>query len=237
LGEVQAVRVWYLQGSLRRQRTPEQRRRLAWKTDPARAGPSGCFGDIGIHAYHLARFITGLVAEQVSCRLETFDGGPLDDYGTARLRYGNGALGTVTASRISHGRENDLGIEVDGTKASLAWRQEEPNALWLRANGRPQRLVTRDPGAPGMAEAARASCRLPAGHPEGFLEAFANVYTAAYGDMAVRAAGGRVDDSAGLYPTVRDGVDGVAFVAGCVASARERGAWKPLGPGVSAPGR
>jgi predicted dehydrogenase len=229
LGEVRAVRVWYLQGSLRRRRTPEQQRRQAWKRDPARAGASGYFGDIGVHAYHLAHFVTGLAPERVSCTLEAFEGGPLDDYGTAALLYGGGALGTVTASRISHGRENDLGIEVDGSRGSLAWRQEEPNAMAVRAGGRPPRLCTRDPEGPSTAAAARASCRLPAGHPEGFLEAFANVYTAAFADMAARAAGGAVGDGDRLYPTVHDGVAGMEFIAQCVASARERGAWKPLG--------
>jgi predicted dehydrogenase len=231
LGEVQAVRVWYLQGSLRRQRTPEQQRRLAWKTDPARAGASGCFGDIGTHAYHLARFLTGLLPRRVSCVLESFEGGPLDDYGTALLAYPNGAMGTLTASRISHGRENDLGIEVDGTRAALSWRQEEPNAL-LRANGRPHRIITRD-AALLSAEAVRASCRLPAGHPEGFLEAFANVYTAAYEDIITRATGGTVDGSAGIYPTVRDGVEGLEFIHQCVASSRAQGAWMPLGAASS----
>jgi predicted dehydrogenase len=227
LGEVQAVWVWYLQGSLRRQRTPEQQRRLAWKTDPARAGASGCFGDIGTHAYHLARFLTGLPPQRVSCVLESFEGGPLDDYGTALLAYPNGAMGTLTASRISHGRENDLGIEVDGTRAALSWRQEEPNALLLRANARPHRIMTRDP-ALLSAEAVRASCRLPAGHPEGFLEAFANVYTAAYEDIITRATGGAVHDSASLYPAVRDGVEGLEFIHQCVASSGAQGAWMPL---------
>ncbi|HEX5272124.1 MAG TPA: Gfo/Idh/MocA family oxidoreductase [Gemmataceae bacterium] len=228
LGEVQAVRVCYLQGSLRRQRTPEQQRRFAWKTDPARAGASGCFGDIGIHAYNLARFVTRLVPEEVSCLLESFERGPLDDYGTAVVRCRGGGQVVLTASRISHGRENDLRIEVDGTRAALAWRQEEPNHMSLRANGAPRRVLTRDPGAPWAAEATRGSCRLPAGHPEGFLEAFANVYAAAFRDMAVRASGSRVADSDGLYPGVLDGLEGVLFVERCVTSARERGAWQPM---------
>jgi predicted dehydrogenase len=227
LGEVQAVRAWYLQASLLRQRTPEQQRRFAWKTDPARAGASGCFGDIGTHAFNLARFITGLVPEAVRCLLEAFAGGPLDNYGSAVLRFRGGGLGTLTASRVSHGRENDLGIEIDGTRASLSWRQEEPNQLLLLANGEPRRVLTRDPGAAFTAEAARSSCRLPAGHPEGFLEAFANVYTAAFQDMIARAAGAAPAGPGGLYPNVRDGVEAVAFVTRCVASSREGGAWKP----------
>jgi predicted dehydrogenase len=229
VGEVNAVRAVYLQGSLRRQRTPEQQRRFAWKTDPARAGASGCFGDIGIHAYNLGRFITGLLPDQVSCTLRTFEPvGPLDDYGTAAILHENGALGTLTASRISHGRENGLRMEIDGTKGSLEWHQEEPDKMWLRVNGRPHRLFTRDAGAPHLGEAPRASCRLPAGHPEGFVQAFANVYTAAYPDMIARATGRQPDRGNDLYPKVADGVDGVNFVSQCVASAREDGAWKSL---------
>src|SRR5262249_20903420 len=135
LGEVQAVRVFYLQGTLRRQRTPEQQRRFAWKTDPGRAGISGCFGAIAVHASNLGRFVTGLLPAQIACVLERFEpGGTLDDYGVAAIRFENGALGTITASRISHGRENGLRIEVDGTKASLEWHQEEPNKMLFRAN-------------------------------------------------------------------------------------------------------
>jgi predicted dehydrogenase len=227
LGEVQAVRVRYLQGSLHRRRTTEQQRRFAWKMDPARAGVSGCFGDIGIHAFNLMRFITGLLPEEVSCRLESFMGGPLDDYGSAVLRCRDGALVTLTASRISHGRENDLRIEVDGTRASLSWRQEEPNQMLVRTNGEPHRILTRNPAAASF-ETVRASCRLPAGHPEGFLEAFANVYTAAFQDMIARATGTMVADWDGLYPNVHDGVEGVAFVTRCVASSRQRGAWQPM---------
>src|SRR5262249_33799973 len=163
-------------------------KRFAWKIDPARAGAAGCFGDIGVHAYNLGRFITGLVPDRMACTLRTFEPaiGPLDDYGTAILRYTNGALGTITASRISHGRENDLWIEVDGTKGSLEWHQEEPNRMLFRVNGQPHRLYTRSPGDSFQSETARASCRLPSGHPEGFLEAFANIYTAAYPDMVRR---------------------------------------------------
>jgi predicted dehydrogenase len=229
LGEIQAVRTSYLQGSMYRQRTPEQQRRFAWKTDPARAGTSGCFGDIGIHAFNLVRFITGLVPAQVSCHLCIFaPEGRLDDYGTAVLRFVNGALGTVTASRVSHGRENDLWIEIDGANGSLEWRQEEPNKLLLRVNGQPHRLYTRDPAALHTTSAARLSCRLPAGHPEGFLEAFANVYTAVYEDLILRITGRQGDVTRSLYPTVVDGVEGVNFVAQCVASSQGNGAWMPL---------
>lgn len=223
LGEIQTVRVQYLQGSLRRKKTPEQLRRSAWKIDPARAGASGCFGDIGTHAYHLSRYITGLVPERVSCRLESFEKGPLDDYGSALLHYTNGALGTLTASRISHGRENDLRIEIDGTKGSLSWHQEEPHWLQVRTLGQPHRVITCDRDS--LAQAARDSCRLPAGHPEGFLEAFANLYLAAFQDIVALKQGISVTNLDPLYPTVHDGVEGMAFVEACVASSGNHGSW------------
>src|SRR3954452_1571743 len=119
LGEIQAVRAFYIQGWLRDKLEAQGQKQADWRTDPKRSGLAGCFGDIGTHAYNLGRFITGLIPDQISCSLKTFETGrALDDYGTAIIRYSNGGLGTVTASQISHGRENDLWIEVDGTKAS-----------------------------------------------------------------------------------------------------------------------
>src|SRR4051812_20808186 len=144
LGEVNAVRAFYIQGWLRTRLEESGQKQADWRTDPRRSGAAGCFGDIGTHAYNLGRYITGLLPEQISCQLKTFEGGrQLDDYGTAILRYSNGALGTVTASQVSHGRENDLWIEVDGTKAALEWHQEEPNKMLVRVNGQPHKLYTR----------------------------------------------------------------------------------------------
>jgi predicted dehydrogenase len=229
LGEINAVRAFYIQGWLRSRLEKENQKQASWRTDPKRSGAAGCFGDIGTHAYNLGRYVTGLIPDQVSCSLKTFEKGrELDDYGTAILRYQNGALGTVTASQISHGRENDLWIEVDGTRGALEWHQEEPNKLLFRVNGQPLRVYTRDPNAPYMAEPARASCRLPSGHPEAFFEAFANIYTSAYADMIARASGQKVDDTNSLYPNIADGVDGMNFIAQCVASSNAGGQWLPL---------
>src|SRR5262249_41518703 len=154
-------------------------------------------------------------------------GRALDDYGTAVIRYTNGALGTVTASQISHGRENDLWIEVDGTKAAIEWHQEEPNKMLVRKNGQPHQLYTRA-GGPYLGELAALATRLPSGHPEAFLEAFANIYTAAYADMVKRASGQKFDAAASLYPNVADGVDGMNFITQSVSSSAEGGAWKKL---------
>jgi predicted dehydrogenase len=228
LGEINAIRAFYIQGWLRTRLESEGQKQAGWRTDPKRSGAAGCFGDIGTHAYNLGRFITGLLPDQISCHLKVFEPGrPLDDYGTAIIRYSNGALGTVTASQISHGRENDLWIEVDGTKGALEWHQEEPNKMVVRHNGKPHQIYTRA-GGDYLGATAGASTRIPSGHPEAFLEAFANVYVAAYNDMIARAAGQKVDATHSLYPNVADGVDGMSFITQCVASSKENGAWCSL---------
>src|SRR6266446_1260204 len=166
LGEINAVRAFYIQGWLRTRLESSGQKQAGWRTDPGKSGAAGSFGDIGTHAYNLGRYITGLQPQAVSCLLKTFAAGrKLDEYGVAAVRFENGALGTVTASQISHGRENDLFIEIDGTKAALEWHQEEPNKLLFRVNGQPHRIYTRDPNAAYMSPTAKASCRLPSGHP------------------------------------------------------------------------
>jgi len=231
LGKVNAIRAFYIQGWLQ---TPQERggpleKQAAWRTDPQKSGASGCFGDIGTHAYNLGRFITGLLPEQVSCLFKTcVPGRDLEDYGVAAIRYENGALGTLTASQTSHGRENDLWIEVDGTKASLEWHQEDPNKLLWRVDGRPHRIYTRDQNAGYLKPTAQGSSRLPPGHPEGFFEAFANVYQAAFADIIRRTSGQKFDSSKSLYPNIADGVEGMYFITQCVASAQKDGHWLPL---------
>lgn len=229
LGEINAVRACYIQGWLRRRLELDSQKQASWRTDPAKSGAAGCFGDIGTHAFNLARYMTGLLPESVSANLKVFESGrQLDDYGHAVVRFENGALGTVTASQISHGRENDLFIEIDGTKGALQWRQEEPNQMIFRRNGQPHAIYTRDPGAAHMNDSGKAACRLPSGHPEAFFEAFANVYRFAYDDMATRASGGKFERVATIYPNVNDGVEGMYFIQQCVASSKENGAWLPL---------
>jgi predicted dehydrogenase len=228
LGEINAIRAFYIQGWLRTKLEASGQKQADWRTDPKRSGAAGCWGDIGTHAYNLGRYITGLIPDQISCSLKTFvEGRALDDYGAALIRYTNGALGTVTASQISHGRENDIWIEIDGTKGAVEWHQEEPNKMLYRVNGEPHKLYTRA-GGPYLGATAGASTRIPSGHPEAFLEAFANVYTAAYADMIKRAAGQKFDGKNTLYPNVADGVDGMNFIAQCVTSSQEGGAWRSL---------
>lgn len=228
LGEINAVRSNYIQGWLRTRLETSDQKQAAWRTDPSKSGAAGCFGDIGTHAYNLARYMTGLLPESISCHLKVFaEGRKLDDYGHAIVKFENGALGTVTASQISHGRENDLFIEIDGTKGALSWRQEEPNTLVVRQNGEPHKLYTRN-GGPYMQPIAASSCRLPAGHPEAFFEAFANVYRFAYDAMASRAAGEKFEQVNTIYPNVHDGVEGMYFIQQSVESSKQGGAWLPL---------
>ena len=228
LGEIQAIRSFYIQGWLRTRLETSDQKQAAWRTDPSKSGAAGCWGDIGTHAYNLARYMTGLSPEQISCQLKIFEPGrKLDDYGTAIIKFENGALGTVTASQISHGRENDIFIEVDGTKGSLEWHQENPNQMFVRMNGQPHKTYTRA-GGPYLGQAAAAVTRIPAGHPEGYLEAFANVYRNAFDAMVLRAEGKPFEKVNTIYPNVNDGVEGMYFIQQSVASSKEGGAWLPL---------
>jgi len=226
LGEIQAFRSNYIQGWLRSRLETTDQKQAKWRTDPAKSGAAGCFGDIGTHAYNLARYITGLIPAELSAQLKIFEQGrQLDDYGHAVIRFTNGAIGTVTASQISHGRENDLFIEIDGTKGSLQWRQENPNEMIFRRNGQPHAIYTRDPNAPHINDAGKAACRIPSGHPEGYLEAFANVYRSAYDAMAQRGTGQQFETRDTIYPNVYDGAEGMLFIEQSVASSKENGAW------------
>lgn len=229
LGEINVIRSQYIQGWLRTSVEQGDSKQAAWRTDPSKSGAAGAFGDIATHAYNLGRYMTGLLPDQVSCHLKTFvEGRRLDDYGTAVIRYENGALGTVTASQISHGRENDLEIEIDGTKGSLRWRQENPNEMIYRQNGRPHQILTRDPKASYMNPLGLGACRIPAGHPEAFFEAFANVYASAFDAMAKRAKGEAFERRDSIYTNCYDGVEGMYFIQQCVNSSQENAAWLPL---------
>jgi predicted dehydrogenase len=228
LGEINAIRSNYIQGWLRTRLEKDSQKQASWRTDPAKSGAAGCFGDIATHAYNLARYMTGLLPAEISCHLKTFEPGrQLDDYGTAAIRFQNGALGTVTASQISHGRENDIFIEIDGTKGSLEWHQENPNVMFVRANGQPHRTYTRA-GGQYLSAAAAAASRIPAGHPEGYLEGFANLYRSAYDAMISRAEGKPFEKTNTIYPNVNDGLEGMYFIQQCVASSKQNGAWLPL---------
>ena len=228
LGEINAIRAFYIQGWLRTRLEKDNQKQAAWRTDPKQSGIAGCFGDIGTHAYHLGRYITGLLPKEICCNLKTFEGGrALDDYGAAIIRFENGALGTVTASQISHGRENDAFIEIDGTKKSIEWHQEEPNKLIVRENGQPVKIYTRAGGG-YLGKMAAASSRLPSGHPEAFFEAFANIYNTTYDAIVKRASKTQFETVNTIYPNVYDGVEGMLFITKCVESSQHNGGWLPF---------
>ncbi len=223
IGTVRVVQVEYPQDWL----TVEQDFKQAeWRTDPARSGAGGSTGDIGTHAYNLACFISGLEAEELAADLAAFvPGRQVDDNAHVMLRFKGGAKGMLWSSQVAPGNENALRVRIYGDKGGLEWAQEDPNYLWFTPFGEPKRLITRG-GAGAGDEAARMS-RIPPGHPEGYLEGFANIYSEAAAAILARRTGADPDPSV-TYPTVYDGIAGVRFVAACVESSQKNAAWRKL---------
>ena len=222
LGTVRKVIVEYSQGWLSTPLEQSGNKQADWRTDPARAG-AGAIGDIGTHAEHLARFITGLEMEQLLADVSSFvPGRRIDDDANMLVRYKGGAKGVLFCSQISVGEENRLAIRVYGTTASLEWHQEDPNFLTVRHPDGP--TETYKPGHAFLSAAAQRGTRLPAGHPEGLHEAFANIYSNAMRVMHARQAGKTPDPLDLDFPTVRDGAAGVHFIQAALRSGRE-GAW------------
>ncbi len=222
LGAIRTLRVQYAQDWLSEAIEVDGQKQAEWRTDPARSGAGGCIGDIGTHAYHLACFVTGLKLEALCADLSTFvDGRRLDDNAQLLLRFAGGAKGMLWASQVAVGNENNLELEVYGDKGGLAWRQEQPNELTFTQLGETPQRITR--GSPAASDAAARATRIPAGHPEGYLEAFATIYQEVA--AAIRAArdGGSPGDV--VFPTGEDGKSGVAFVDAAVRSSAEGGIW------------
>ncbi|HSH10087.1 MAG TPA: Gfo/Idh/MocA family oxidoreductase [Oceanipulchritudo sp.] len=226
LGRILKVVVEYPQGYAVGGVTDEAAKISNWRTDPAVAGSSNCMGDIGTHAYNLATYITGLQAESICADLTAFiPGRELDDDGNCLIRFKGGAKGILYASQISNGDENNLNIRVYGTKASLEWHQEDPNYLTMKAANQPHQVHRR--GNDYLGEAARKFTRIPFGHPEAFIEAFANVYLEA--GRAIRDAIDGVENGGPYdYPTIEDGVTGMRFIHTVVKSSQTE-AWVPFG--------
>lgn len=224
LGAIRKVLVEYLQDWLMEPLERSGNRQAEWRTDPARAGMGGSLGDIGTHAENLLEFITGLRISSLCADLSTFlEGRRLDDDASILLRLENGGKGILTCSQIAAGEENALTIRVYGSKAGLQWCQQEPNTLLFKPHGQPQQLLRPGPGSLGRE--AQAMTRLPAGHPEGFYEAFANLYRLAGADIRRVEAG---QPPRGGYPTIYDGLRGMQFLVGAVESARQGAAWVQL---------
>ena len=195
-----------------------------WRMDPSVSGVSNCMGDIGSHAENLVHYITGLKLEEIAADLNTFiPGRKLDDDGSMLCRYEGGARGVLYASQISTGDENNLNIRVYGTEASLEWHQEHPNELVVKFANKPREIWRRGNGYVGT-EASKYT-RLPFGHPEAFIEAFANVYLAAAEAIGDALEGRFKGNEAYDYPNVQDGVDGMAFIEAAVRSSQNNAAW------------
>jgi predicted dehydrogenase len=225
LGQIRKVIVEYNQGWLAAALEKSGQKQADWRTDPARSGAGGAIGDIGSHAEQLVSFVAGLELEAICADLTTFvPGRRLDDDANVLLRFKGGARGVLVASQVEIGHENDLRIRVWGDKAGLEWRQEEPNNLWFRPEGQPAQLLRRGNGY--LCDEAKAATRLPAGHPEAFFEAFANIYLAAAGAIRAKAAGEAAEMMTDAdYPTVYDGARGVHFIERTVESARSDRKW------------
>lgn len=221
LGTLRKVIVEYHQGWLA---NPLQSKQADWRTDPARSGAAGAVGDIGTHAEHLLATVTGLRIESLCAELSRFvPGRRLDDDASMLLRLEGGVRGVLLCSQIEAGCENDIRLRVYGSLGHLEWRQEEPNLLVHAPVDGPKRVLTRN--APWLSEAARAACRLPAGHPEAFIEAFANVYRGVAADIHAREAGAAAGPALADYPGIDDGVRGVRFIEAAVAS---HGSWRSV---------
>ena len=232
LGDLRVVHAEYPQDWLTEAVEASGSKQAVWRTDPKQSGAGGATGDIGTHAYNLARFVTGLELDSLAADLDAFvPGRLLDDNAHILLRFkakgrAPAAKGMLWASQVAPGNENGLKLRVYGTKGGLEWEQEHPNQLWYTPFGQEKRLITRG-GAGAGPSAARVS-RIPAGHPEGYLEGFANIYAeAARAIRAMRRKGGKMPKDV-VFPTVEDGVEGVAFVEACVKSSKKNGAWTKL---------
>lgn len=231
LGDIRLVHAEYPQDWLTEAVEQTGQKQAAWRTDPKLSGAGGASGDIGTHAYNLARFVSGLELDSLSADLDAFvPGRRVDDNLHVMLRFKSkgkapAAKGMIWASQVAPGNENGLKVRVYGTKGGLEWVQADPNYLWYTPFGQEKRLITR--GGAGAGPAAARVTRIPSGHPEGYLEGFASIYTEAA--RAIRAARlGKPAPKDVVFPTVVDGLEGVAFVDACIRSSKKNAAWVKL---------
>ncbi len=226
LGDIRLVHVEYAQDWLAEPIEATGQKQAAWRTDPAQSGAGGSTGDIGTHAFNLANFVSGLMLDQLAADLQSFvPGRKLDDNAHVMLRFQGGARGMLWCSQVATGLENGLKLRIFGTKAGIEWNQEDPNYLWVTPLGAPKFRLTRGGVGTGP-EAARVS-RIPPGHPEGYLEGFANIYAEAGRAILARRDGVAVAPEV-TFPGLKEGLEGVAFVDACVRSSARNGAWVSL---------
>ncbi len=236
LGEIRWVDSYSLPGWLATNHDATGQQQAAWRVDPKRAGGSGCGGDIGTHALMQLRFVTGLEVTQVSAQMETFvEGRALDDHFTIYCKLSNGGKALVRASQICIGLKNDLGIAISGTKGTLRWRQEEPESITIHLANQPDRVYWRGGVTAGdgflpkdLPADLMAEPTIPAGHPEGFHDAFARLHRCFEADVRKWKAGEKFSCDGAQYANVEDGWTGIAFIETCVKSHRKNGAWTAM---------
>jgi predicted dehydrogenase len=226
LGVIRIVQVEYPQDWLADPLEAAGQKQADWRTDPARAGAGGCVGDIGTHAYQLAHFVSGMMPEQILAEATVFvPGRRVDDNVQILLRYGNGARGALWASQVASGNDNGLRLRIFGEKGGLDWRQEAPNLLTWSPLGDAPRLIRR--GTTSMNAAGQRVNRIPAGHPEGYLEAFATIYSEAATAIVARRTASPADPAL-TFPTIEDGFAGVAMVDAVLRSSAAGAVWVPV---------
>ena len=224
LGKVRKIVVEYPQGWLAGREEDADNKQAAWRLDPSQAGVSSCIGDIGVHASNLAEYVSGVKISQICADLTSFvDNRELDDDGSILLRFDNGARGVLMASQISVGEENGLRIRLYGEKGGLEWSQQEPNSLWLKWNDRPDELLRAGGGYLGAAAAANS--RTPGGHPEGYLEAFANLYRNFAGQIRAQQSGVQPDSVCLDLPGIEEAVRGMSFIELAVSASKSETKW------------
>ena len=227
LGDIRVVQVEYPQDWLTGRLEATGQKQAEWRTDPKRSGAGGCIGDIGTHAYNLADYITGLNVTELCAELSTFvKGRQLDDNAQVMLRFANGARGALWASQVAPGNQNNLRIRVYGSKGGVEWQQEHPNQLHWSPFGEATQVLSRATNAANAA-AARIS-RIPAGHPEGYLEGFATLYAEIAQAIRASRPGGPKADPAAHFPSLVDGLKGVEFIEAVVRSSARGGRWVRL---------
>jgi len=226
LGVIRLVHVEYMQDWLTEAVEETGAKGALWRTDPTKSGPGGATGDIGTHAFNLMSFVSGLHLTSLSADLDSFVAGRrVDDNAHVLMRFDGGAKGMLCCTQVAPGNENALRLRIYGTKGGIEWEQENPNHLWFAPFGEQKRLITR--GGSGVGAAATRITRIPAGHPEGYLEAFATIYREAAHAIEARRQGQKVDDAV-IYPTVDDGLKGVAFIDACLRSSQQDSRWVSL---------
>jgi predicted dehydrogenase len=228
LGKIRVVQAEYAQDWLTTKLEDTGQKQAGWRTDPARSGPAGSTGDIGTHAMNLACFVTGLELDSLAADLATFvEGRPLDDNAHVMLRFAGGAKGMLWASQVAPGNENALRLRVYGARGGLEWAQEQPNTLLHAPFGEAPRTIRR--GGTGASPAAAHATRIPSGHPEGYLEAFAQLYRD-FAEQVVAAREGRAADAdCRLVPGIDEGMRGMRFISAAVVSSQAGAAWVALG--------